>query len=119
MAAAFDYARSKATAERLIKRFGKSGAIRRMETSGEPWNPDLVPADYDCTLVVTDYTLRERESSMIGAKDRRVLISTEGLTITPTNSDKLRLGGVDYEIVDIWPLEPGDTVVLWEAQCTF
>lgn len=117
--AAFDYARPKATAERLIKRFGKSGAIRRMESSGDPWNPTLAPVDHDCTLVVTDYTLRERESTLIGAKDRKVLISTEGLTITPTNSDKLRLGGVDYEIVRIDPLEPGDTVIMWQAQVTF
>lgn len=116
---AFDYSRPKATAERLISRFGKAGAIRRMEASGDPWNPALMPVDYDCTLVVTDYTLRERESTLIGAKDRKVLISTEGVTITPTNADKLRLGGVDYEIVRVMPLEPGDTVILWEMQVTF
>lgn len=117
--AAFDYARPKATATRLIARFGKAGAIVRMTESGDPWNPGLVPVPYDVTLVVLDYSLRERESTLIGARDRRVLISTDGVTITPTNSDKLRLGGVDYEIQWIKPLEPGDTVILWDAQVTF
>ena len=117
--AAFDYARSKAAAERLIARFGKAGAIRRTTSTGDAWSPTQTTTDYDCTLVVTDYTLRERESTLIGATDRKVLISTDGLTITPTNKDRLVLDGKPYEIVRIMPLEPGETVLLWEAQVTF
>ncbi|MCT7376810.1 DnaT-like ssDNA-binding protein [Chelativorans salis] len=37
--AKFDYGRSKATAARLIKRYGQQGAIRRTTmTGGDPWN---------------------------------------------------------------------------------
>ena len=117
--AAFDYSRAKATAERLIARYGKAGAIRRTASSGDAWNPTQTDTDHDCTLVVLDYSLRERESTLIGATDRRVLISTDGLTITPTNADKLVIGSTVHEIVRIMPLEPGPTIVLWEAQCVF
>lgn len=117
--AAFDYSRAKATAERLIARFGKSGSIRRRTSTGDEWDPTRTLTDYDATLVVIDYSLSERSGTLIGATDRKVLISTAGLTITPTNADKLVVDGDEHEIVRIVPLEPGATVVMWEAQVTF
>lgn len=118
--AKFDYARSRATAERLIKRFGQQGAIRRTTmTGGDPWNPTPETNDYNCTLVVIEYSLRERESSLIGATDKKVLISPEGLTIEPTASDQVVVGGKPHEIVRVDPLDPGGTVVMWDAQTRF
>lgn len=122
---AFDYSRSVATAKRLIARFGKAGAIRRTsytDSAGTPWDTsdDVVNVtDHTVTLVVTDYALRERDNTLIGATDRRVLISTDGLAITPTSADLVVVDGAAHEIVRISPLQPGSTVILWEAQVTF
>lgn len=122
---AFDYSRPQATAERLIARFGKAGAIRRTVTDDDnstPWDASddsETTTDYACTLVVLDYSLRERETTLIAADDRRVLISTDGLTITPTAADLLVVNSTAREIVRLDPLEPGDTVVLWTAQVRF
>ena len=123
--AVFDYTRPKATAERLLARFGQIGAIRRVAVSDDndtPWDGSddtVTTTDYACTLVVTEYSLRERESSLIGATDRKVLISTSGVSITPAVSDKLVIEGAAYPIVRIDPLSPGGTVILWAAQVTF
>lgn len=126
----FDYAKSAATAARLIKRFGQEGAIRRRtqaETGGQPTNPwehpDDVPGeipaadvDYPATLVVLEYTLGERENSLIQNSDKKVFISTEGLEVEPTEADQLVVQGRALEIVTLMPLAPAGTVVFYEAQ---
>lgn len=121
----FDYTRPRATAERLIARFGKAGAIRRSartDTPDTPWDPSddtLTVTDYACTLVVTDYSAMERTGTLIGTTDRKVLVSTEGLGITPLVSDLLVVDGQAYEIKTLMPLQPGETVVMWNAQVVF
>lgn len=126
--AGFNYAKSQATAARLIKKFGQTGAIRRTTmTGGDPWNPTPETNDYPCTLVVTEYTLKERESSLVEQNDRKVLISTEGVSIpalpdnpasadAPTVADRLVIGGNVLSIIHVEPLNPGGTVVMWTAQ---
>lgn len=115
----FDYIRTQTTASRLIARFGTTGAIRRAASSGDAWNPTQTETDYACSLCVTDYTLRERESALIAATDRKVLISTAGLTIEPTAADQVVIDGTPHEVKRIDPLKPADTVVMWVAQCVF
>lgn len=125
MPAAFDYGRARRTAERLIAKFGQPGAIRRgTDTSGGDSTNDLTPdpraptapIDYACTLVVLDYSEQERASSLIEQTDRKVLISTKGLTIKPTNDDALVIGADVLQIVSVMPLAPGPVTVLWKAQ---
>lgn len=117
---AFDYARSRATADRLIKRFGQAGAIRRsVTTGGQSWNPgsgSTVTTDYPCTLVLLDYSAREIDGSLIRATDKRVLIAKADLMIEPLQSDGLVIGGKAYSIMNVSPLSPGGTVVLYEVQ---
>lgn len=130
----FDYGRSRAAADRLIARFGQSGAIRRTTTTGgDPFDPgggETTVMDYPCTLVVTDFSLRERESTLVGATDKKVLIATDGIVIpalpnqpnsenAPVASDQVVVQNRAHEIVRIDPLSPGGTVVLWQAQVTF
>jgi hypothetical protein len=125
MPAAFDYGRARRTAERLIARFGQPGAIRRgADTSGGDSTNGLTPdsgaptdsSDFTCTLVVLDYSEEERASSLIEQTDRKVLISTKGLTIEPTNDDALVVGADVLQIVSVMPLAPGPVTVLWKAQ---
>lgn len=118
---AFDYARSRATAERLIARFGRAVTVRRKAVSGatEAWNPStgtVTTTDYPATAVITEYAAREIDGTLIRREDRRVQLSTEGLNITPTTADALIVGSDVLAIVNVAPLEPGGTVVLYELQ---
>lgn len=121
----FDYTRPRATAERLIARFGKAGAFRRTVRTndpGTPWDPGddtETVTDYACTLVVVDYSQMERAGGLVGMTDRKVLISTEGLAVVPLASDLLMIDGTAHEIKVLMPLEPGPMVVLYEAQVVF
>lgn len=125
MTGAFDYARSVATANRLIARFGQRAAIRRgpdlsdgdstNDLSPEPGD-ETEPTDHPCTLVVLDYTEEERASSLIAQTDRKVLIGSASLDIEPTTADALVIDGDEHQIVDVRPLAPGPVTVLWQAQ---
>jgi hypothetical protein len=117
----FNYTRSRATADRLITRFGQAGAIRRNTAGdGDPWEPGAgTDTDHSVQLAVIDYTSRDRDGTLIQQSDRRVLISAQGLAITPTSGDQVVIGGQAYAIIDVKPLEPGGTVVMYEAQVRF
>ena len=125
MVAKFDYSRPRATAERLIARFGRDAALRVRTPgtpgTGDPWNPGSetggTVVDYPAKAAIVDYTQRERDGTRIQAEDRRALISTEGLAeVDPEAADELVLDGKPYAIVAMLALEPGGTVVMYDAQ---
>lgn len=113
-----DYTATRATAEKMLTKFGGVAAIR-VETPGN--GPAYAPGtptteDYACTIVITDYTANERMGTAIEANDKKVLVSTSGLAITPTVSDKLVVASKAYPIVNIKSLSPAGVVVMWEMQ---
>jgi len=116
----YDYSGIKGTAEKLISRFGKTVSVRRSTapTGGSNWDPGApTTKDYSAKGVVLDYSSHERDGTFIKATDKKLLLSTEGLTITPGLDDAIVAGGLVYQIVPpLKPLEPGDTTILWEIQ---
>lgn len=114
----FDYARSRATADRLIARFGQAGNIRRRTTTGPAYDPSQgQPVDHPCTFAVLDYSAMEVDGTRVLATDKKVVLAKGALTIEPSLDDVVvEAGGAVYKIVSIKPLKPGSTVVLWELQ---
>jgi len=112
----FDYTRTRATAERLIARFGQTGTIRRTTSTGPEWDPTQTVADYACIFAVMDYDKRDVDGTLIRQTDRKVYLSTAVLALTPETSDSLVAGGVPYSIIDVKPLSPAGTVVYYEVQ---
>jgi len=114
-----------------IAEAGMPGAIRRTVTTGNPWEPGggQTTTDAACTLVVTEYTLRERESTLIGASDKKVLIAVP-VTLAayadnpaslnaPTPVDQVVIQGRAHAIVRVMPVAPAGVPVMWEAQVIF
>jgi hypothetical protein len=114
----FDYARAAQTAERLIRKFGASGAIRR-ETPGsgpsyDPGEPTLT--DHPAHIVVTSYTNREIDGQRILATDRKAYVEPS-VGVEPTTSDLLVTpDGSTLTIVDVTLLRPATTTVLYVLQ---
>lgn len=117
--ATFDYADLRDnTAAPLLAEFGQAAVLRRPTVgSGPARNPGVgAPTDYDCTLVVDTYRNFERDGTRIKAGDKKVLLSTEGLTVAPLTSDQLVIAGEVHSIVNVEPLSPGGVVVMWTVQ---
>lgn len=116
-----DYARAKATADRLIKAAGGPVKIRRFVSAGDDWSPDLVPSDHDATAAIVDYEIGEIDGTLILQTDQKAIIAKGDLTIEPTSSDKFVLDDKEIEIVRVKPLrpQPGGIAVFYEAQLRF
>lgn len=115
--AKFNYARSVQTANRLIDKFGQIGAIRRTETSGDPWDPGTSDTDYPCTLVALDYDQKDVDGTVIKAGDCKVYVAVAGLAIVPTTTDHVIIGGKVYTVIQVKPLSPAGTTVYFDLQC--
>jgi hypothetical protein len=112
---AFNYNRSRATAERLIKKFGMAGAVRRQTNTGPAYDPAVITTDYPCRLVVLDYDDAKIDGTLIRRSDKLIYLSTEGLAVMPTGADAI-VAEAAYQIIDIKPLSPAGVVVFWEIQ---
>lgn len=107
------YARLRATAERLIGRWGKAGVLTREERSGPPHAPVITPVEYPVKLVTTNYSMTNRNETLIEAGDKVGLVSTEAGVI-PELDDLLEIDGHSYRLVDVQPLNPGGLTLLTE-----
>lgn len=114
--ATFDYAKSRATAERLIAKFGTTGAIRRTVKTGPDYDPEITETDYACTLVTLEYDDGKVDGTLIRKTDKLIYVSTAGLGIILADSDKLIAAGEVYAIENLKPLSPAGIVVYYEVQ---
>ena len=115
--AGFDYAKSAATADRLITRFGQAATlIRQVQIGGTDWNPTLADQSRDCTIAVLDYENREIDGTRIQTGDKKVLVSAVGLSPEPTTVDRIAISGEEHSVMSVKPLSPAGTVVLYEVQ---
>ncbi|MBN9034168.1 MAG: hypothetical protein BGO05_16700 [Rhizobiales bacterium 63-7] len=112
--AGFDYTRSRGTAIKLIAKFGQAGAIRRTTVSGPDYDPVTTDEDFPCRLVDLDVEESSIDGTLVLRGDRRVYLSTEGMTIEPLRTDRVLIGGEPHTIVEVKPLQPGGLVVFWE-----
>ncbi|HFF6004463.1 hypothetical protein [Stenotrophomonas maltophilia] len=109
------YARMQATAERLIARFGYVTQLERDGApTGPPHNPQPgEPSRHDCTVVELEYSLTDRDTTLVQQGDKLGLIST-AMDIQPGKDDRLLLSGQLYHFIDLQPLSPGGQVLLYE-----
>lgn len=112
----FDYAKSRTTAERLIKRFGQSATLTQTASSGPSYDPVQTTTDHECTLAVLSYNDSDIDGTLVQQGDKVVYLSAEGLSVVPTKDDRLKIGGEVHEIIYLMPLSPAGTVVFWKVQ---
>ena len=109
------------TASRLIKKHGREIAILRAGTGVSDGAGNTIPgADVSHTALAVSATyaieLQLIAGGLLGAGDQRVLVSVDGLAITPTTDDKALIDGVEYRIVRVSPFAPAGAVIFWELQ---
>lgn len=112
--ATVDYAKFRALAERLIRKFGgKAFFVTSTETGGSSARPGAVTEDeVEVAAAVVEYTAYERANSTnIQDGDRRAFVSAAAGSEAPTIDTKLRFkpegeSPVDLQIKEVTPLQP-------------
>lgn len=56
------------------------------------------------------------DGTLIKAGDRKVLVQLTDTSITPATTDRLTIGGVQYTIVKVDPINAGATAVAYQIQ---
>lgn len=119
----FNYATTRALADRLLTKFGQSVSLRRIATSGTAYEPTQTPTDYATTAAILDYNARQIDGENILVTDRRALVAAGPLTTLGITSiappDALVVNSVAVPIVRVIPLAPAGTVVMYDCQLRF
>lgn len=111
----FNYAKSVATAQRLIARFGFTATLRKEGVKSGPannptWGP---PSEHQITVVDTSERIRDQDGRLVGQTMRTLLVSATGEV--PSDDDKIIIAGKTHEISEVRPLAPGGVSVLYEV----
>ncbi|KGU41856.1 hypothetical protein [Xanthomonas citri] len=109
------YDEMRAVAEELIEEFGYTAHLQRAGApTGPPHNPQPGPAtQHACKVVELEYSLTNRDATLVLKGDKLGLIST-AIDTVPTLSDRIVLGNDLFTFIDLQPLSPGGQVLLYE-----
>lgn len=112
----FDYSRLRATAERLLDRFGFKVILEKPgEDGGDPWNPGPgEPTQHPITVVQQYKQVRDASGTLIAQTQHTLLISTEGGVI-PAKEDAVIINGERREVLAVRPVSPGSVDLLYEV----
>lgn len=118
---AYDYARAKATAERLIIQFGQDAALRQVTNAGPDWAPTQTPAYTTIKAADVRNSRSFAGGSLVMAENTDILTSPPAsVVIAP--GDKIALGltaddadeNSDWMVVsDTGPFAPDGTVIYY------
>lgn len=128
----FDYARSQATAARLLARFGQRVVLRKRgaRIGGSASNPTFDdPAYWNMTAVDTEERARDRDGTLIGQSLRTLYVAVRDDMVAPEKGDAVLIApgneavvaegepftGAAHAVLEVRRVAPGGTVVLWEC----
>lgn len=95
----------------------RAGTIIRTSGADETTYPPTAgtDAEYACTLVLTNYSARDRDGTQVTARDVKALIAPDAET-DPRNGDRLEVSGRTFHLVNVDAVQPGGVVLMWRCQ---
>jgi len=109
--AAFDYSGLRATAIRLIDKFGRTVTRRTITNTGPTWNPVQTPVDTPIKGAFVNFSKNEIDGTLILATDKKLLTYDE-VVMTDIVLDY----SIEYVVKNIDTINPGDTVLIYKVQ---
>ena len=103
------YTRHRASADRLIARYGGGAVlVRSVTTGGGPSDPSggsTTETEYPVTYIETGYQVGLQDGTAIQAGDVLGVMAVPA-GIVPKPIDKLKIGGVVHTLMDLRPVQP-------------
>jgi hypothetical protein len=112
----FDYAAIKTTASEIIAEFGQVAYVRsRATTSTDPAAGTVTqaaPVDTAVNCVKTRFNKRNTPPDALIEQGDWLAILDGDIGI----ENQLLIGSEVWEVIDVFPVEPGATGIIWKAQ---
>jgi hypothetical protein len=112
----FNYTQSQATADKLIKNFGRAISLKRIAKTGSAYDPTQAESLTDLQAAVVDYSRFNMNETLIERGDKLVYVSAKANDAEPLKEDILVIDGEDFAIININALKPAGIVVYYEIQ---
>lgn len=110
--ATFDYDEMADMATELLSEFGTSASLIRQTVTRTDQRPITTNATYPITCVVCSYKKTEIDGERIMVGDKKIVISVDGLSITPKPDDQILFtSGLTFKIIESDPIKPADTLI--------
>jgi transketolase C-terminal domain/subunit len=90
---------------------GRTVTLRTETNSGTGYDPTISNSDASIKAVITKFTASEIDGTLIQANDKRLITTTE-ITAQQLIIDD----GIEYEVINVDEIKPGDTAILYKAQ---
>jgi len=103
-------------ASKLMAKFGGEATIRRVTTGVyNPTTGTISETSVDSTVrgVLQDVNLRE-VNDLIQAGDKRLLIAAADVAIAPSTDDRVIIGGVTHQVIQVQTIEQDNTAITYE-----
>ena len=87
--------------------------VRKGPKTGPVYDPQYGPdKEYDFNVVLSTFSLREREGTAILATDTKILCSVG--EVVPSTGDKVEVAGTTYEVYGVDPTNPGGVDIVYK-----
>jgi len=117
----FDYSKTQATAQRLIKRFGQEATLLRVAVipgGGSEFDPEpdqVIEEAFPLTIVDLNSQIQPANPRDPAPMTKHSILIAPDATVEPLESDRLILQGREYGIAAVRRVSPGPLALLWEA----
>ena len=113
------YTGLRATADRLLQGKGQAMTLTKRTPgaySDTTATATVTTATHACTAAEFDYPRIFIDGTMIQQGDRKVVMSAEGLTVSPEPDDTVTSGSTTKTVISAKPIAPAGIVVAWILQ---
>lgn len=97
----------------LVQTVGRDAVRRRYTNTGNAYDPTRTPADAPIVAAVVAYKAHQIGAGGIQMQDRKAYITADEPMLS---TDKVLDGGVEYNIVHLREVRPGDETLVYIAQ---
>lgn len=108
-----DYSRNLSSAIKSIHAKGRAVSLVSYVQTGSSYDPVLTPVTVPTKALQLSFNSNEVDGTVILASDVKFMFAGD---VTPAIGMKIQDGSKKYEIKNVWPLKPGDTLMLSEVQ---
>jgi|TARA_Y100000289_G_scaffold65660_1_gene79768 hypothetical protein len=103
-------------ASKVVNQFGGDVTIRYVAGSSYDASTGAVSeteSDSDVKGVVVDITVREA-NELVQAGDKRLTVAAEGLPSAPETKDRVVIGSIVYQIIQVQTIEQANSAIIYE-----
>lgn len=110
---AIDYGKLAVLAERLIRENGREALLITETNTGTDYQPTVSQSSETIKLVQSSFNTLDNNDFLLAAHDVKFFVSS---AFTLSTKQRIETNGLQYSIIGLKEIKPGDTSILYIVQ---